>query len=101
MLPLELPPLLEKNGFGSLTRTNISFLDTALHAGTTAYYLSKLIANLRLPGVSEEDANLWLSQLSDAIKKVALVLLISLFCVLQRRFENFQPSPVKSENNLI
>ena len=67
MLPLELPPLLEKNGFGSLTRTNISFLDTALHAGTTAYYLSKLMAKfVTSQGVSEEDANLWLSQLDDA-----------------------------------
>ena len=70
MLPLELPPLLEKNGFGSLTRTNISFLDTALHAGSTAYYLSKLIAKFAASqGVPEEDVNLWLSQLSDADKE--------------------------------
>ena len=67
MLPLELPALMEKNGFGSLTRTNISFLDTALHAGTTGYYLSKLIAKFAISqGVSEEDAKLWLSQLDDA-----------------------------------
>ena len=67
MLPLELPVLLDKNGFGSLTRKNISFLDTALHAGTTAYYLSKLIAKfVTSQGVSKEDANLWLSQLDDA-----------------------------------
>ena len=67
MLPLELPALLEKNSFGSLTRTNISFLDTALHAGTTGYYLSKLIAKFAISqGVSEEDAKLWLSQLDDA-----------------------------------
>ncbi len=69
MLPLEIPALLDKNGFGRLTRTNISFLDTALHAGTTAYYLSKLIAKFVISqGVSEEDANLWLSQLDDADK---------------------------------
>ena len=50
-----------------MSRTNISFLDTALHAGTTAYYLSKLIAKFVTgQGVSEEDANLWLSQLDDA-----------------------------------
>ena len=61
---------MEENGFGGLTRTNISFLDTALHAGTTAYYLSKLIAKFATSqGVSEEDANLWLSQLSDADKE--------------------------------
>ena len=101
MLPLELPSLLEKNGFGEFKRTNISFLDTALHAGTTAYYLVEVNRQVCTSQGVSEDANLWLSQLSDADKEVALVLLISLFCVLQRRFENFQPSPVKSENNLI
>ena len=69
MLPLELPALLEKNGFGSLMRTNISFLDTALHEGTTGYYLSKLIAKFATSqGVSDEEAGLWLSQLDDADK---------------------------------
>ena len=70
MLPLELPALLGKNGFGNLTRTNLSFLDTALHAGTTAFYVSKLIAKFATSqGVSEEEAGLWLSQLDDADKE--------------------------------
>ena len=67
LLPLELPTLLEKNGFGNLMRKNISFLDTTLHAGTTAYYLSKLIAKfVTSQGITEQDANLWLSQLDNA-----------------------------------
>ena len=70
MLPLELPTLLRKNGFGNMTRSNLSFLDTGLHAGTTAYYLSKLIAKFSVAqGISEEEANLWLSQLENADKE--------------------------------
>ncbi len=70
MLPFELPALLKKNGFSGLRRQNISFLDTALHAGTTAFYLSKLIAKFATSqGVSEEDASLWLSQLDVADKE--------------------------------
>ena len=67
MLPLELPPLLERNGFGSSSRRNLSYLDTAHHAGTSGYYVSKLIAHFAISqGVSEEDASVWLSQLEDA-----------------------------------
>ena len=67
MLPLELPPLLERNGFGSSSRRNLSYLDTAHHAGTSGYYVSKLIAHFAISqGVSEEDARVWLLQLEDA-----------------------------------
>ena len=67
MLPLELPPLLERNGFGSSSRRNLSYLDTAHHAGTSGYYVSKLIAHFAISqGVSEEDASVWLLQLEDA-----------------------------------
>ena len=70
MLPLELPALLKKNGFSGLRLQNISFLDTALHAGTTSFYLSKLIAKFATSqGVSEEDASLWLSQFDVANKE--------------------------------
>ena len=67
MLPLELPPLLEQNGFGSSSRSNLSYLETAHHAGTSGYYVSKLIAHFAISqGVSEEDARVWLLQLEDA-----------------------------------
>ena len=67
MLPLELPPLLERNGFGGSSRSNLSYLETAHHAGTSGYYVSKLIAHFATSqGISEEDAQLWLSQLEDA-----------------------------------
>jgi hypothetical protein len=67
MLPLELPPLLERNGFGASSRSNLSYLDTAHHEGTSGYYVSKLIAHFATSqDVSEEDAQLWLSQLEDA-----------------------------------
>ena len=67
MLPLELPPLLERNGFGGTSRSNLSYLETAHHTGTSGYYVSKLMAHFATSqGISEEDAQLWLSQLEDA-----------------------------------
>ena len=69
MLPLELP-LLKRSGFGASSRSNLSYLDTAHHEGTSGYYVSKLIAHFSTSqGVSEEDANLWLAQLSNADKE--------------------------------
>ena len=71
MLPLELPPLLDRNGFGGSSRSNLSHLETAHHAGTSGYYVSKLIAHFATSqGISEEDAQLWLSQLEDAQTEV-------------------------------
>ena len=67
MLPLELPPLLERNGFGGTSRSNLSYLETAHHTGTSGYYVSKLMAHFATSqGISEEDAQLWFSQIEDA-----------------------------------
>lgn len=67
MLPMELSHLLPDNGFGSITRQNLSYVEMALHAGMAGFYLSKLIALFAATqGVSETDAELWLSQLEKA-----------------------------------
>ncbi|MDG1888369.1 MAG: methyltransferase domain-containing protein [Alphaproteobacteria bacterium] len=69
MLPMELSHLLPDNGFGSITRQNLSYLETALNAGMAGYYLSKLMALFATTkGVSNTDAQLWLSQLEQADK---------------------------------
>ena len=70
MLPLELPRLLDAAAFGIIARTNLSYVDTTMHAGNAAFYLSKLMAAFAITqGVSEEDSHLWLSQLDAADKK--------------------------------
>ena len=70
MLPMELPPILEKSGFGSLVRENLSYVDTALHEGTAAFYLSKLMAFFgNKQGLTEDDTEKWLYQLSHADKE--------------------------------
>ena len=67
MLPMELPNFLTNTGFGSLTRRNLSYVDTALHEGAPGFYLSKLMALFSMEqGVTESDAEEWLSQLTKA-----------------------------------
>ena len=66
MLPMELPPILSASGFSSFTRQNLSYVDTALHAG----FMAKLIVNfVTSQDVTEEDAELWFSQLINADKE--------------------------------
>ena len=67
MLPMELSHLLPDSGFGSITRQNLSYIETTLHAGMAGFYLSKLMALFATTqGVSDTDAELWLSQLQKA-----------------------------------
>ena len=70
MLPMELPSLLAKAGFGSLIRENLSYVDTALQEGAPGFYLSKLMALFaNKQGVAEEDTQKWLLQLDNADKE--------------------------------
>ena len=67
MLPMELSHLLPDNGFGSISRQNLSYIETTLHAGMAGFYLSKLMALFAtMQGVTETMAELWLSQLEKA-----------------------------------
>ena len=67
MLPMELSHLLPDNRFGSISRQNLSYIETTLHAGMAGFYLSKLMALFATTqGVSETKAELWLSQLAKA-----------------------------------
>ena len=67
MLPMELSHLLPDNGFSSISRQNLSYIETTLHAGMAGFYLSKLMALFAtMQGVTETMAELWLSQLEKA-----------------------------------
>ena len=60
------------------SRSNLSYLDTAHHEGTSGYYVSKLIAHFSTSqGVSEEDAQPGFQQLEVADQKRDLGLCIS------------------------
>lgn len=70
MLPLELPRMLVAAGFGGVMRRPIGFLNGALNENTLAYWAAKIVAAFAIgQGVAEEDAALWLDQLSQADKQ--------------------------------
>ena len=67
MLPLEMPRRLAAAGFGAVTRRPIAFLNGALHDNAFALWAAKIVAAFAIgQGVGEEDAALWLAQLSQA-----------------------------------
>lgn len=67
MLPLEMPRRLSAAGFGAITRRQIAFFNGTLHENTFAFWAAKVVATFAVgQGVAQEEADLWLHQLSQA-----------------------------------
>lgn len=67
MLPLEMPRRLTAAGFGGVMRRPIAFLNGTMHENAFASWAAKVVAVFAVGnGVTEEDAALWLDQLSRA-----------------------------------
>ena len=67
MLPMELPSMLARAGFGGVRRELFTFLNVALHENAYSYWGAKTVAAFAAAqGVSEDDARRWLDQLAAA-----------------------------------
>jgi hypothetical protein len=67
MLPMELSSKLAAAGFGGIVRKPIGYINVALHENAYAFLAAKVVAAFAVgQGISEEDANSWLDQLSRA-----------------------------------
>lgn len=65
MLPMELPPVLERSGFRGVRRELFTFLNGALHENAYAFWGAKVVAAFAISqGVPEEDGKRWLDQLA-------------------------------------
>ncbi len=70
MLPLEMPRKLLASGFNGIVRKPIAFFNGTMHENAFARWAAKIVAAFAVgKGVEEEDALLWLNQLSTANKE--------------------------------
>jgi SAM-dependent methyltransferase len=66
-LPVDLPRMLGRAGFGGIAQRPIAVLNARLHENSYAYWVAKLVAGFAIgEGVPEADAALWLDQLAEA-----------------------------------
>ena len=67
MLPFEMQAKLEATGFGAVVQKPLAFINNTMHQNAFARWAAKIVAAFAIGnGVDEEDAVLWLDQLSRA-----------------------------------